>query len=171
MNTQVAITLVDTPVGQLAITADNFAVQRIHFQHLNVVPDRRDTKVTHLHQPATQNAKLAMADIIERIVAYFSLAHNDWPLASIADNASQFQRKVWHYLPTIPLGETRTYSDIANALATHQRPIAGACKANPFIIMLPCHRVVSTTGIGGYAGRVDDDAIAVKKWLLDHERH
>ena len=169
MNTQAITALIDTPVGKLAITADHVGVKRIHFQRFKIAPDI-DTKLSYVNQVSAQAGRSAVLKISEQIIAYFKRAHANWPVAPIAGIGSEFQRKVWRYLATIPLAETYTYSEIANALASHQRPIAAACKANPFIIMLPCHRVISANGMGGYAGYVKGEAIKAKKWLLNHER-
>ncbi|MDC9725199.1 MAG: methylated-DNA--[protein]-cysteine S-methyltransferase [Gammaproteobacteria bacterium] len=83
---------------------------------------------------------------------------------------TEFQQKVWHYLQTIPLGETRYYSDVAKALNSSAQAVGNACRANPFVIVVPCHRVVSKTGLGGYDGKTSGHNLAIKQWLLDHER-
>ncbi|MEE9210811.1 MAG: methylated-DNA--[protein]-cysteine S-methyltransferase, partial [Kiloniellales bacterium] len=67
--------------------------------------------------------------------------------------ATAFQRRVWQELTTIPCGETRSYSEIAEALGLPraQRAVGRACATNPVAIVVPCHRVIREDGhLGGY---------------------
>ena len=100
---------------------------------------------------------------------YLNHAHSDWTVP-LKKSGTPFQQKVWHYLQTIPLGETRYYSDVANALNSSAQAVGNACRANPFVIIVPCHRVVSKSGLGGYAGQASGKYLAIKQWLLAHER-
>lgn len=69
-------------------------------------------------------------------------------------SGSEFQQKVWNEIINIPYGQTRTYSQIATAIGNPKaaRAVGNACSANPVAIIVPCHRVVSRNGIGGYGG-------------------
>ncbi|MFK5915515.1 MAG: methylated-DNA--[protein]-cysteine S-methyltransferase [Woeseiaceae bacterium] len=100
--------------------------------------------------------------------AYFSSEKmlKSLPLSLIG---TQFQKKVWAELLNIPLGETRTYGEIAKQLNSSAQAVGNACRANPVQIVVPCHRVISAKGIGGYAGATDGKKLAIKKWLLEHE--
>lgn len=80
-----------------------------------------------------------------------------------------FQRRVWQALQQIPPGEVRRYGDLAKQLASSPRAVAAACRANPLLILIPCHRVVSAKGLGGYMGKTEGPAVAIKQWLLHHE--
>jgi methylated-DNA-[protein]-cysteine S-methyltransferase len=82
---------------------------------------------------------------------------------------THFQRRVWEALRVIAPGQTRTYGDLAVELGTSPRAIGGACRANPCPIVVPCHRVVGATGLGGFAGDLSGHRIEVKRWLLRHE--
>ena len=89
---------------------------------------------------------------IEQIDAYLrgSREHFDLPLDI---SATSFQQRVWDALRQIPYGETRSYSDIAEALGTPRavRAVANACGSNPVALAIPCHRVVQKGGaISGY---------------------
>lgn len=67
--------------------------------------------------------------------------------------ATAFQRRVWQELLAIPLGETRSYSEVAEAmgLSKSQRAVANACARNPVALLVPCHRVIREDGtLGGY---------------------
>lgn len=82
-----------------------------------------------------------------------------------------FQLKVWQLMNDIPAGTTRTYGDMADQLRTAAQPIGGACKANPVPLLVPCHRVVSRQGIGGFSGQWGEgEKIDLKRWLLGHEK-
>jgi methylated-DNA-[protein]-cysteine S-methyltransferase len=66
-----------------------------------------------------------------------------------------FQMKVWKYLQTIPYGKTVSYQTVAKSIGHPKsaRAVGTACKCNPIPIIIPCHRVISSTGeIGEYAG-------------------
>jgi AraC family transcriptional regulator, regulatory protein of adaptative response / methylated-DNA-[protein]-cysteine methyltransferase len=65
--------------------------------------------------------------------------------------ATAFQRRVWSYLQSIPLGETRSYAAVAKAIGKPKacRAVARACATNPVAVAIPCHRVVSSNGDGG----------------------
>ena len=81
---------------------------------------------------------------------------------------SPFQKEVWGELQKIPLGETRSYSDIDIAIERPSafRAVAQANGANQLAIIIPCHRVINANGeIGGYSG-----GLMRKQWLLTHER-
>ena len=84
-------------------------------------------------------------------------------------NGTVFQCKVWRQVSAIPSGRTLTYNDVARVLKTAPRPVGGACGANRIPIVIPCHRVVSTSGIGGFMGGHGADALEIKRWLLRHE--
>lgn len=84
-------------------------------------------------------------------------------------HGTPFQRRVWNALSALPPGETRRYGDLATSLHSGAQAVAGACRANPLPLVVPCHRVVSGSGIGGYCGERSGWAVAVKEWLLRHE--
>ncbi len=72
--------------------------------------------------------------------------------------ATDFQRRVWKALQTIPLGETRQYSDLARALGCPgaSRAIGQACGANPIPVLVPCHRVLAAGGtLGGFSAGLE----------------
>ncbi|RLJ67870.1 methylated-DNA--[protein]-cysteine S-methyltransferase [Sulfurisoma sediminicola] len=82
-----------------------------------------------------------------------------------------FQRRVWQQIAAIPRGETRSYGELAATLHSAPRPVGGACGANPYPVVIPCHRVVAAGGgLGGFARARGGFLLEVKRWLLDHER-
>lgn len=74
-----------------------------------------------------------------------------------------YQRRVWEALRGIPHGQTRSYAEIAAQAGGSPRSVGGANAVNPIPILIPCHRVCATTGLGGYSG---GDGLETKKWLL-----
>ncbi|NOD77138.1 MULTISPECIES: methylated-DNA--[protein]-cysteine S-methyltransferase [unclassified Ruegeria] len=79
---------------------------------------------------------------------------------------SDFQRQVCDLMYAIPLGETRTYGDIAKELGQPAQPVGQACGANPIPVIIPCHRVLSANGLGGFSGA---GGVETKVALLRHE--
>ncbi len=83
---------------------------------------------------------------------------------------SDFQKKVWAILATIPYGQTRTYGDIAQEVAQKRgrakmsaQAVGGAVGRNPISIIVPCHRVVGTNGnLTGYAGGIQKKIALLK---------
>tara|TARA_Y100001936_G_C15953345_1_gene601436 strand:+ start:653 stop:934 length:282 start_codon:yes stop_codon:yes gene_type:complete len=83
---------------------------------------------------------------------------------------TEFQIKVWEELSKIPLGETRTYKEVAEAIGhpKSSRAVANACAKNPYPIKIPCHRVIrSDGGLGGYSGL---GGVKKKQQLLINEK-
>lgn len=80
-----------------------------------------------------------------------------------------FQKKVWQALRQIPVGQVMTYGELAVQLKTSARAVGNACRANPIPLLIPCHRVISKTGMGGFAGNRDGLPLKIKAWLLNHE--
>jgi methylated-DNA-[protein]-cysteine S-methyltransferase len=87
----------------------------------------------------------------------------DLPLAPVG---TPYRLRVWRVLRRIPPGETRTYADIAREIGGSPRAVGGANAANPIPIIIPCHRVVATDGLGGYSGA---GGSATKRALLELE--
>ena len=84
-------------------------------------------------------------------------------------NGTKFQISVWEEIKKIPKGQTRTYKEIALALKKPKssRAVANACGKNPFLIEIPCHRVIRSDGkLGGYSGK---GGIKQKRKLLKEE--
>ena len=81
-----------------------------------------------------------------------------------------FQRRVWAAIAAIPAAETRTYGELAKSLNNAARAVGQACGANPYPIVVPCHRVVASGGgLGGFARQEGGFLLDIKRWLLRHE--
>ncbi|MDH3354898.1 MAG: methylated-DNA--[protein]-cysteine S-methyltransferase [Chromatiales bacterium] len=98
------------------------------------------------------------------------VAHNELINLPIDLVGTIYQQRVWDELQKIPLGKTVSYGLISEKLKSSPRAVATACKANPVVLAVPCHRVVSKSGVGGFMGAVEGDEIDIKKWLIKHEQ-
>ena len=110
-------------------------------------------------------------DVLARAVAqlaeYFAGHRHAFDLP-LAPRGTGFQTLVWDLLTRIPLGQTRSYGELARSIGrpSASRAVGAANGRNPISIIVPCHRVIASNGdLTGYAG-----GIAAKRWLLDHER-
>jgi methylated-DNA-[protein]-cysteine S-methyltransferase len=101
-----------------------------------------------------------------RLEAYFdgeAVSFADIPLAPAG---TAYRRRVWRVLMEIPMGQTRTYADIARQAGGSPRSVGTANAANPIPIIIPCHRVVAGNGVGGYSG---GEGVPTKRFLLSLE--
>jgi len=123
--------------------------------------------------PLTERAQAPRDRTAERAVReierYLADPHHRFRVP-IAPSGTPFRRKVWDALAAIPVGESRTYGELARLLHTAPRAVGGACGANNIAVVIPCHRVVGTHGsLGGFMGVTEGDPLSVKRWLLKHE--
>jgi methylated-DNA-[protein]-cysteine S-methyltransferase len=87
-----------------------------------------------------------------------------------SSDLTDFQRKVWKGIAAIRPGKTRTYGELAERIKSSPRAVGNACGANPYPLVVPCHRVVATNhGLGGFARQRGGFLLDVKRWLLAHE--
>lgn len=101
--------------------------------------------------------------------AYFADARRPFPFA-LPVAGTDFQQRVWAQIAAIPVGETRSYQDLAIALGSHARAVGQACGRNPVPVWVPCHRVVPKNGgLGGFNLGHEDWQLRIKRWLLMHE--
>ncbi|MFW2374676.1 MAG: methylated-DNA--[protein]-cysteine S-methyltransferase [Gammaproteobacteria bacterium] len=90
----------------------------------------------------------------------------DLPLEPVG---TEFQQRVWRALRGIPAGEVRSYGQLAQQLGSSARAVGNACRNNPIALLIPCHRVVAKSGLGGFSGQTSGDRVTLKKRLLHHE--
>lgn len=106
-------------------------------------------------------------EVVRQVGAYFDGSLDTFELG-LARRGSEFQQRVWAQLQLVPYGETITYLGLAKSVGrpSASRAAGSANAANPFAIVVPCHRVVGSTGqLRGYAGGIE-----LKSLLLAHER-
>ncbi len=96
--------------------------------------------------------------------------HPEKPInIKLLKQGSAYRNQVWAALCQIPFGQTLTYSALAKKIGSSARAVGNACRDNPYALFIPCHRVVSVSGMGGYCGQTDGDLMAVKYKLLEFE--
>jgi len=98
----------------------------------------------------------------DQLYAYLdgSLTNFDLPLNP---TGTPYRRRIWFALIDIPYGATRTYADLARKVGGSPRSVGQANATNPIPIIIPCHRVLATNGIGGYSG---GEGLPTKRALL-----
>lgn len=85
-------------------------------------------------------------------------------------SGTAFQRRVWGEIAAIPCHQTKSYGELAKTLHNAPRAVGQACGANPFPLVVPCHRVIASDGaLGGFARQRGGFLLGVKRWLLAHE--
>ncbi|MCC7312439.1 MAG: methylated-DNA--[protein]-cysteine S-methyltransferase [Sulfuritalea sp.] len=88
----------------------------------------------------------------------------------LAPAGTHFQRKVWDRISAIPAGQTMSYGEVAAAIRSGPRAVGNACGANPYPIVVPCHRVVAANqALGGFGRQGGGFLLDIKRWLLHHE--
>jgi methylated-DNA-[protein]-cysteine S-methyltransferase len=142
-----------SPVGDLLLVASEEGLVRVEFPPAHP-PDNapRDSR--------------RLASVLRQLAEYFAGDRKEFDVP-LAPRGTPFQLEVWRTLQRIPYGETRSYADIARSIGrpAATRAVGAANGANPIPILIPCHRVIGTSGaLTGFGG-----GIAVKRRLLDLE--
>lgn len=155
-----AYTTVPSPVGTLTLVASDAGLAAILWE--NDDPDRvrlAPTTETPEHPVLRETAR--------QLAEYFAGGRTMFDLP-LDFNGTDFQKRVWTALLTIPFGETRSYGEIAHQIGrpTASRAVGAANGRNPISIVAPCHRVIGSTGkLTGFAG-----GLAAKEYLLGLEK-
>jgi len=144
-----------TPFGMLGIRCEEDALTGIEFLASGAKPQLPSSKL--------------VSEVCRQLNAYFANPDIQFDLP-VRIAGSEHKIKVWQALRAIPCGAVQTYSELAARLHSSPRAIGQACGANPIAIVIPCHRVVGKTGIGGFMHSEDNAALDIKRWLLAHER-
>ena len=155
-------TVIESPVGPLTLVAEDGAIVGLYMDLQRRRPD--DTELGQPDPGGRQSEPFAAA--ADQLDAYFAgeLTTFDLPLAP---RGSDFQQRVWAALREIPYGQTESYGELAARIGSPggARAVGLANGKNPIGIVIPCHRVVGSTGaLTGYGGGLDR-----KKQLLDLE--
>ena len=144
-----------SPIADLYLVEERGQLVEISFHQL----ERRE----EMEEKRTELLEEAERQLQE----YFAgrLQHFDLPLYP---QGTEFQKKVWKALMSIPYGETRSYGEIAKQIGNEKavRAVGGANHVNPISIVIPCHRVIGKNGsLTGYGG-----GLKIKETLLTLER-
>jgi methylated-DNA-[protein]-cysteine S-methyltransferase len=144
---------VKSPVGTWSVVGTDDGVTHVHLPHDALTPSKG-------------SAPKPVADAVQQLKEYFAGSRRTFTVKLAAAPATAFQNDVWGALRKIPYGQVRTYGEVADAVRRPraQRAVGNANHANPWPIVVPCHRVVSSVGLGGYGG-----GDHVKRYLLGLE--
>ena len=88
----------------------------------------------------------------------------------LATSGTPHQKRVWLAMLAIPSGKAKSYGELAAELHSGAQAVGQACGANPIPVVIPCHRVLGKTGLGGFMKHGSGAPLEIKRWLLAHER-
>jgi methylated-DNA-[protein]-cysteine S-methyltransferase len=140
--------VVDSPIGALAVEADDSAVVAVRFGATG----------PPIGSPPAASLPPSLRLAAAQLSAYFAGSLVEFTVPVALRDGSEFERAVWAELARIPYGEMRTYGEIAAAVgdASAARAVGVACNRNPVPILVPCHRVVGAGGkLVGFGGGLD----------------
>jgi len=151
-------TVLSTRLGDLTIVRDDDHLIGLYFPHHWYRPD-----------PVTfgRRSDQGFEDAARQLAEYLAGTRTDFDLPTEA-RGNRFQRRVWELIVQIPYGHTTSYGDLARRLggAATAQEVGAAVSRNPLCILIPCHRVIGSTGkLTGYAG-----GLKRKQGLLELER-
>lgn len=154
-----------TPIGVICIEENGKAITGLYL-------DRAYEKQYHL-ESTQQTVFLAEAETGllhmagNQLAEYFQGKRKEFTLP-LAPQGTDFQKRVWEALCTIPYGQTRSYGEMAAQIGNPKacRAVGGANNKNPIMIFIPCHRVIGADGsLVGFGG-----GLQAKKYMLDLEK-
>lgn len=140
-------TRMESPVGELLLTADDKALTGIYFEGGHDRPAVDGESEERANHPVLKAARRQLEE-------YFAGRRKTFELP-LAPQGTAFQRRVWKALASIPYGETQSYGEIARRIGSPKavRAVGAANGANPIPVVLPCHRVIGANGsLTGYGG-------------------
>jgi methylated-DNA-[protein]-cysteine S-methyltransferase len=152
--------IMQSPMGPMEFISDGEKLIEVLFLY-----EKQDQE-RNLEVPERDDAVLVEA--VRQIEEYFAGNRKEFDLPLSDERGTKFQKAVWDVLNSIPYGEVLTYKQIAEQAGSPKgfRAAGGACRANNFTIIVPCHRVLGTNGsYTGYSG----DKTHMKEWLLKFE--
>jgi methylated-DNA-[protein]-cysteine S-methyltransferase len=138
---------IDSPIGLLTLAGDGPVLTNLRMVDQTYEPSRADWL----------EDDRAFPDAVEQLDAYFAGELHDFDLR-LELHGTEFQRRVWEALETIPYGETRSYREIAQQIGSPgaSRAVGLANGHNPIAVIVPCHRVIGANGsLTGFGGGLD----------------
>ena len=171
-----SITPVVEPSDERLDRSRNYCVVEAPFGRLGISTDLVDgslmlTKVDYLAKDAPLSApKNALAkEVARQIKDYFKNPASTFDLP-LQPFGTVHQQKVWRAIGQVAVGSTVTYGALAKQVKSGPRAVGGACGANPYPLIVPCHRIVSAQGVGGFMKENTTGFYRqIKTWLLKHE--
>ncbi len=148
---------IQTPVGLLKLIATEKGLAAVLWEGESLERVKIDRGIEAKNNPLLLETEKQLSEYFQKQRTVFNL-----PLDF---TGTEFQKKVWELLLTIPFGETRTYGDIARQLGDIKavRAVGAANGKNPISIIAPCHRVIGTSGkLTGFAGGLTNKAFLLR---------
>jgi methylated-DNA-[protein]-cysteine S-methyltransferase len=145
--------MIESPVGKLKLVASDNALVAILWEKDNPPRVRLSEMVANDRHPVLVETERQLSE-------YFSGKRNTFSIA-LDMRGTRFQKEVWEALLAIPFGETRSYVQLATQLGNPQatRAVGAANGRNPLSIVVPCHRVIGSSGkLTGFAGGLEAKA-------------
>ena len=159
---------IDTPLGAMIAICDGNALHLLEFADRKALPAELN-RLRQMTRDGIGIGRFAAHDrVADELARYLAGESADFTVPLVL-HGTPFTRNVWTALRDIPAGQTRSYSDIARAIAapTATRAVARANGANQIALIIPCHRVIGADGsLTGYGG-----GLWRKQQLIDLERH
>lgn len=156
---------IPSPVGEVLVVVDvDGAVRALDFHDFE---ERMRRLLRRHYGEVALTPGRAPEAVREAVRAYFSGDLSAFDGVEVRTGGTDFQRSVWKALRDIPAGETRSYGQLAAVIGVPKavRAVGLANGANPVGVIVPCHRVIGSSGkLTGYAGGLER-----KRWLLAHE--
>lgn len=155
------------PVGTLCIEEEDNAIIRICTSSVPASAGRNNSLCTGSENTALEKETPLIREAARQLSEYFSSTRREFDLP-LRLAGTDFQKKVWNALRTIPYGETRSYGEIAAQIGCPKayRAVGGANNKNHILIVIPCHRVIGADGsLVGFGG-----GISMKEYLLKLEK-
>lgn len=150
-------TWIDSPLGQLLVVADEQGLREVTFATGRTTPVIGDE---------WSKGGACLCEPVRQLEGYFARELRDFDLRLLPEG-TPFQQRVWQALCDIPFGATVSYGELASRIGNPaaSRAVGLANGSNPIPIVIPCHRVIGSSGkLTGYGGGLDK-----KRWLLDFE--
>lgn len=164
-----------TPLGDMTLWVKNDTATRLTLPSSAGHRNDNYLKKTTLNKKTAPHLSFFQAALAAYFQGDFGGLKSVFPAMKqhIQNLSTPFQRRVWMGLLDIPPGKTWSYQELAQHVGAHKayRAVGNANAANPFPILIPCHRVIQKNGsLGGYQGK-PWQASSLKQWLLNHEKH
>ena len=152
--------VIASPIGKLGITTQ-LVDGSLMISEISYLP--KGVRAIFPQNDLAREAKVQLEAYFDNPFFRFNLP--------LKPQGTPFQNRVWTAIGEIEAGKTTTYGALAKRIKSGSRAVGGACGANFYPLVIPCHRVLSADGLGGFMqqGGVIGRHLDIKRWLLHHE--
>lgn len=152
--------VIASPIGKLGITTQ-LVDGSLMISEISYLP--KGVRAIFPQNDLAREAKVQLEAYFDNPFFRFNLP--------LKPQGTPFQNRVWTAISDIPVGNTISYGDLAKQIKSGPRAVGGACGANYYPLLIPCHRVLSANGLGGFMQQGGEIGrhLDIKRWLLHHE--